>query len=469
MKKLIVSFLFFSIYAYASLVGSNFSQRDIQVLEELDISSSYITDYRLQKVYQQYLSKRNSKHYVKKLNQASLFVPRVKDILRQEEIPDVFIYMAMAESNFTIDARSSVKATGLWQFMYHTGKRYGLKNDIYVDERMDLVKSTVAAASYLNALHKRFGKWYLAAIAYNCGEGRVIEALTRAIIDIHVTRHPNQKKSKKIKEFRNTIKAYQERRVRFSKLNKIYREVRNWGIEPELSFLLKEQKIISRQYLPQESRRYIRKIISLAMLNSKSFITNEENSHLLNMGISTTVATVPVKGGLHLRSVAKAIGMSYRELHDLNKHLKQGIIPPYEAYYTINIPYSRLARYNEKKQNIPNTQYAVHIVKRGDSLYAISRKYKVPLKMIKKYNKLKTNRLALKQKIVLPIPSNMLGKVDISKYNYKKDRFKKRHIVKSGESLYSIARKYKVNVKKLMRRNNMKSTLLKIGDRLVIK
>ncbi|MGB6329017.1 MAG: lytic transglycosylase domain-containing protein, partial [Halarcobacter sp.] len=178
MKRLIILIIGFSIYSYASLIGSNFSQRDLQILEDLDIKSSFITDYKLQEVYEQYQSSRNSRHYVTKLNEASLFVPRVKDILKQEGIPDVFIYMAMAESNFNIDARSSVRATGLWQFMLGTGLRYGLKNDLYVDERMDLVKSTVAATKYLNALHKRFDKWYLAAISYNCGEGRVIEALT---------------------------------------------------------------------------------------------------------------------------------------------------------------------------------------------------------------------------------------------------------------------------------------------------
>ncbi len=468
MKKLLVFFLVFSIYSYASLVGSNFSQRDIQVLEDLDINSSFITDYKLQEVYQQYL-RRNSNHYVTKLNEASLFVPRVKDILKQEGIPDVFIYMAMAESNFTIDARSNVKATGLWQFMYSTGRRYGLKNDIYVDERMDLVKSTVAAASYLNSLYNKFDKWYLAAIAYNCGEGRVIEALTRAILDIYVEENPEEKNSKKIKEYREYIKKYQERRTSFYKIRKIYNEISSWGVEPDLTYLLKEQKGMDRQYLPKESRRYIRKIISLAMLNSKSFITNEENSHLLNMGISTTVATVPVKGGLHLKNIAKTIGMSYDELHKLNKHLKQGIVPPYETYYPINIPYSRLARYNEKKETIPDTQYAIHIVRRGDSLYGISKKYKVPLKMIKEHNNLNSSKLSIKQEIVLPIPNDMVGKINLFTYDYSKDRFKKKHVVKSGESLYSIAKKYKVDAKKIMQRNNMKTTLLKIGDRLVIR
>ncbi len=403
MKRLILNFLIFSVYSYASLVGSNFSQRDIQILEALDIKSSFITDYELQEVYEQFYNQRNSKHYVSKLNEASLFVPKVKDILKQKEIPDVFIYMAMAESNFAIDARSNAKATGLWQFMSRTAKRYGLRLDSYVDERMDLVKSTVAASDYLNALYGEFGKWYLAAIAYNCGEGRVIEAITRATLDLFVEKFPNEKNSKKIQEYRSIIKAYQKRKIPFYKLVRVYKIVSQWGFEPDLEYLLREQKNIDRQYLPRESRRYIRRIISLAMLNSQNFITNEENLHLLNIGISTTVATVPVKGGLHLKNIAKAIGMSYNELHKLNKHLKRGIIPPYENFYTINIPYSRLSKYNQNKDNIEDTKLVTHIVKRGDTLSGISKKYKISTELIKEYNSLKTTILSLKQQIILPI------------------------------------------------------------------
>ncbi len=121
------------------------------------------------------------------------------------------------------------------------------------------------------------------------------------------------------------------------------------GIKPELEYLLRVQPKVGRQYLPQESRRYIRKIISFGMLNSQNFIKIDENSHLLNMGISKTIATVPVKGGLHLKNIAKAIDMSYDDLLNLNKHIKQSIIPPTKKYYTINIPYDKLTLFNKKQ------------------------------------------------------------------------------------------------------------------------
>lgn len=479
LKRFITLIFVFCSYTYASLIGSNFSQSDLQILEDLDIKSSFITDYKLQQTYEKYLIERNSKHYVKKLNAASLFVPRVKDILRQEGIPDVFIFMAMAESDFTINARSRVKATGLWQFMHGTAKRYGLRNDIYVDERMDLVKSTFAATKYLNRLNKMFDKWYLAAIAYNCGEGRLIEGITRATIDMYVEQNPKMAKSKKIKEYRQTIRDYQQKRVRFSKVNKIYKEVKKWGIKPDIEQLLLEQTKIKRQYVPKESRGYIRKIISLAMMNSQSFIKEKDNSHLLNLGISTTIATIPVKGGLHLRNIAKAINMDYAELKKLNSHIKQGIIPPTDLHYTINIPYSRLAKFQTVKSDIVDTKYAIHIVKRGETLSGIGKRYKISYKLIKNYNRLKSSKLSLKQKIIIPIPSDMIvKKTKILKKARKTKTVKlakaskkgtKSHKVKSGDTLYSIARNYNVNLKKLMEDNNLESSFLKIGDRIVIR
>lgn len=464
MRILILFITVFTFNLYASLIGSSFSQRDLQILEDLDIKASFITDYKLQELYEHLSNKRSTNYYVEKYNQAALFVPRIKDILRQEGIPDVFIYMAMAESYFTIDAKSSARATGIWQFMNGTAKIYGLRNDLYVDERMDLVKSTYAATKYLNRLHKLFGKWYLAAISYNCGEGRVIEAITRATLDMYVAKFPKMKYDKQIREYRKVIRDYQQRRVRFSKLSKVYREVKKWNLKPDVEYLLREQKNLSRQYLPKESRRYIRKIISLAMMNSQNFIKHEDNSHLLNLGISTTVATIPVKGGTHLKDIAKTIGMDYYKLLKLNSHIKQSIIPPNEKYYTINIPYSRLNRFNQNKDKIKTTKFAIHVVKSGDTLYGISRKYKVPYRVIKSYNRLKTNRLSLRQKIVLPIPEDMIVKLSSKSKNRKKH-----YVVKSGDSLYSIARRHKIDIKKIMKDNNLKNTQLKIGDRLVIR
>jgi membrane-bound lytic murein transglycosylase D len=440
----------------------------MQILEDLQIKSSFITDYKLQKTYNNLLRKHNQNNYVRKLSDASLFVPKIKKILREEEIPSVFLYMAMAESDFTIDAKSNVKATGIWQFMSETGKHFDLNINLYVDERMDLVKSTKAATQYLKYLHKRFDKWYLAALAYNCGEGRVIEAITRATIDKYVEENPKEKNSSKIQEFRHTIYSYQRGRESFYKLNRVYKEIKDWDVSLDIDDFLRVQKNITRQYIPSESRMYIRKIIALGMMNNQSFITENDNAHLLNIGATSSVATIPVKGGLHLKSISTAVGIDYEEIKNLNKHLKLQIVPPYEKTYDIYIPYSRLARYQANKNLIKDSKYLVYIVKRGDSLHKIGNKYNISYKIIKDFNKLNTNILSLKQKLIIPISSNKSNSSNIrlAKANTKTTLIYK---VKNGDTLYSIARKYNIDLKKLMSDNELKSNFINIGDKIVIK
>ena len=180
-------------------------------------------------------TKYKNRYFFKTMNDAYIFIPIVKKIISDAGIPSEILYLAMAESNFLTQAYSNKSASGMWQFMPYTGRVYGLKVDEYVDERRDLVKSTKAAAAYLTALHKEFGKWYLAAIAYNCGEGRLKKAIRRAGTD-------------------------------------------------DLEVLLNPKK----RYIPRESRDYIRKIISLALLGyDESFMIENECDYLLNRGMHT--------------------------------------------------------------------------------------------------------------------------------------------------------------------------------------
>ncbi len=463
MYKLIFLFIFSFSWLNGALIGSNFDKRDILILNELDIEPSFITDYELQRTYSRFL--KNPEHYKENLSDATLFLPMVNNILRSEGIPSSFIYLAMAESIFTLNAKSSAKAIGLWQFMPETGKIYGLDNDLYVDERMDFVKSTYAATKYLKQMHSQFGKWYLAAMAYNAGQGRVIEAITRATIDLYVEQNgPNNPKKEKIKEYRSIISAYQAKRMPFNQVNKIYKEVKKWGITPDIYTLLTVQKETKRQYIPNETRNYIRKIVALGMMNNKSFISNED-SHLLNLGdTATSIATIKVKGGMHLKSIADAIGVNYKELSKLNMHLKEYIVPPSSKEYDIYIPYSKLARYNLSKNSITNDRFAIYKVQRGDSLASIGKKHKLNYKIIKDFNNLKSNLLSLNQKLIIPIVSSSNSKKIVLKNKTKN----KSYYVKNGDSLYKIAQMYDISIDKLKKNNNLKNNTIKVGDKLVL-
>jgi len=452
LSRLIFSILLLSTISFASLVNSGFIYSDLKILEDLDLDRSFITDPKLQKTYQRIINN-NQKRYAKHLNDAHLFVPKIKQILKENDIPPAFLYLVMAESNFSLNAKSYKKALGLWQFMPKTGKIFGLKQDEYVDERMDIIKSTRAAVSYLKSLKKRFGKWYLAAIAYNCGEGRVYEALTRSTLDMYLE---DNKKTKQTKEFRKIISLYQKKKLPFNKLYKVYKEVRKYNYTPGIKELLHFQKGLRRQYLPGESQEYIRKIISLGLMNNREFLINGDNAHLLNRGISEPIITVQIKGGVLLEDVGKLVGMSYDNIHGLNKHIKQGLISPEYETYDIYLPYSVLSRFQANIENIKDAKYAMHKVKSGDSLYRIAKKYKINYKLIKKFNKLSSNVLSINQKLIIPVAASFAPKND------------EIYIIKSGDTLSAIAKIYKIKLSKLMKDNKISSNLINIGDKIVI-
>ncbi|MEA3512547.1 MAG: LysM peptidoglycan-binding domain-containing protein [Campylobacterota bacterium] len=441
----------------ATLVSTAFVHNDLKVLEELDISSNYITNYQLQKEFQNRL-KYSKKRYAQKLNNAHLFVPQIKKVLRDNNIPSAFLYLVMAESNFILDASSSKKAKGLWQFMEATANHYGLETDEFLDERMDIVKSTQAAVTYLKKLHSMFGKWYLAAVAYNCGEGRVIEAITRATIDMYCedVGYKVCRKESRINEYRRTIRLYQAKKVKFREVNKIYKKVKKWKYKPDIDELLIVQKAVKRQYLPEESRGYIRKIIALAMMNNSDFLIKDENTHLLNRGISDPIAHIDVKGGVLLRNVAELIGLKKNKLKSLNQHIKKDILPLEHDTYRLYIPYSKLSRYNANKENLKSTQYENYLVKKGDTLASIGREFGLSYKIIKKHNGLKSNMLSIKQQLFIPINPDVYKRpVD--------------YVVKVGDTIAAIANRYKVSFKKIMKDNNLKTSMIHIGDKLVIK
>ncbi len=451
MSKIIFNILLLSTLSFGSLVNSAFIYSDLKILEDLDLDKSFITDSKLQQTYKQIVN-RNQNKYAKHLDDAHLFVPTIKQILKENDIPPAFLYLVMAESNFSLNAISYKKAVGLWQFMPRTGKNYGLKQNEYIDERMDIIKSTKAAVTYLKSLKKRFGKWYLAAIAYNCGEGRVYEALTRATLDMYLE---DNKKTKITKEYRRIIRLYQKKQLPFSKLYKVYKEVKKYNYTPSIKQLLKVQKGLRRQYLPGESQRYIRKIIALGLMNNREFIVND-NKHLLNIGIGQPIASVDVKGGVLLKDVAKLIGMKYEEIYAINKQIKQGILPFEQDTCNIYIPYSRLSRFQANIDNLADSKYAMYKVKSGDSLYEIGKRYKCNYKLIKKFNKLKSNVLSINQKLIIPMDPEFAPKDD------------EIYIVKSGDTLSKIANDFKVDLKRLMKDNKISSSFINIGDKIVI-
>jgi len=248
----------------------------------------------------------------------------------------------------------------------------------------------------------------LAAIAYNCGGGRLNRAIKKAGTD-------------------------------------------------ELSVLLDPKK----KYIPKESRLYIRKIIALALIGSdEQYLLSGEYEYLLNRANAYSLATVKLPSGESLKRVSELVKIPLKDLKKLNRHLKYDFVPPYAKSYDVYIPYIKLAEFKQKYYKAPIEKiYKIHIVSRGDNLSHIGKKYGVSYKVIKDFNHLKSNRLKIRQKLVIPI-SKKSKKGKINSANY--------YMVKRGDSLESIARRYKISVKNLKAQNNLHRSLIRVGERLKI-
>ncbi len=408
MYKYIIIFVLPLLLSANLTYQSNYN-KEVALLNSFDIEPSFLYDPIMSDMRAQHSSFDQNKYFFKTMSKAYIFIPSIKNTLSQYNIPKEFLYLAMAESNFKTSAYSRKRAAGLWQFMPRTGRNFKLKIDNYVDERRDLIKSTKAAAEYLTALHKRFGKWYLAAIAYNCGGYRLAKAIEKAGSD-------------------------------------------------DLKVLLDSKK----KYIPGESRSYIRKIVALALIgNDEKFLLSSEYEHLLNRADAYSISTVKVPPGESLRRVAQLINIPHSELKELNRHLKYDFIPPYSKNYDIYIPYIKLSDFKQKYHKTPMKNiYKLHIVKPGDNLSGIGKKYGVSYRMIKDFNKLRNNRLSLRQKLIIPIARTGKFKKTKSHNTY--------YRVKSGDSLGSISKKYRVSIESLKYKNHIKGSMIKIGSRLKI-
>jgi len=378
--------------------------REVQIVRAFDLPASYLNDPDLQKMISDKRKEYKKRHFFKKLNEAYLFIPMIREVMADSDVPNEFLFLAMAESGFSLGAYSNKKASGLWQFLPQTGRLFGLQINDYVDERRDLVKSTKAAVKYLKTLHKRFGKWYLAALAYNCGEGRLAQAIQKAGTD-------------------------------------------------DVSVLLDPQ----RRYLPRESRIYLRKIIALTFLaGDEDFMINQEYAYLLNRANAYSIVPVKVARGERISRVAKLLHIPAYKLRALNRHLKYDFVPPYNQAYEIYIPYVKLSAFRQNyKPAAMESFYLLHRVRAGDSLTKIGKIYRVSHKMIKDFNRLSSSGLRVGQKLIIPVSRPL----DLSNGKY---------TVKSGDSLEAIARNFETTVSHLKKINHLENNMIRVGERLSI-
>jgi len=400
--------LLFPFFLYANLAYTSNQEEELATLESFNIDPSFMYDPVMNDIRSKNNARGTDKSFLKIMDDAYLYVPAIKNILAKNDVPQEFLYLAMAESSFSNRASSPKSPSGLWQFMPATAKKFNLKIDEYVDERQDFIKSTEAASKYLSKLYMQFGKWYLAAIAYNCGSGKLAEAIEKAGTD-------------------------------------------------DLSVLLDEDE----KYIPPESRQFIQKIVALSIKgNDEEFLLKNDYEYLLSQTTSLPVSTIKVSHGESLQRISEIIDVPLADLKKLNRHLKHDLVPPNAKNYAVHIPHVKLAEFQQNYHEQPaSTPHQNHIVAKGENLASLSKKYGVSSKAIKDLNHLKSDSLTLKQKLLIPSSKSKVSKNTPNKLL---------HIVKKGDSLSSIAKTYKVSVAHIKTKNHLNKNALKIGDTLEI-
>jgi len=360
------------------------------------------------------------------LKRSQTHLPHVRRAFTKYGLPQDLVLLPFTESGYNVKAYSWAGAGGMWQFMRSTGSLYGLKSDWWIDERRDPYKSTDAAARHLRDLYDKFGDWYLALAAYNAGSGKISRAL------------------------------------RLSGTNDFFELTK------------KNRKLSYRVRLRTETKHYVPKFIAISKIFQNLDTLGFEP---VSWDMEEEVVPVKVPGGTDLLALARAGGMSWSEFHRHNPAFRRQVAPPHmeaTAYLPVNKA-DKMIAYLDDPGSRPYAGYTRHRVRSGESWWRISRRYGVPISVLKKVNNTRSNTLRPGQYVMVP-GSSKTRAVAASRPATKSSRAKTRaiaaqrgnYVVHSGDTLWSISQTFGTTVTTLKRSNGLSSSRLKVGQKLYI-
>ena len=354
---------------------------------------------------------------------AGHYLPMMKEIVRSYGLPTDIAYLPFIESGFNNRAYSYAHASGPWQFIASTGRRYGLNQNYWMDERCDFEKATHAACKYLGDLYRMFDSWNLALAAYNGGEGRVGRQIKRQRTD----------------DF--------------------------WKLK------LREQ---TKHYVPL----YMAALMIAKDPTSYGFQVQPEPP--------IDYDWVATNKPLEIKDVANALGIAEDVISDLNPELRRGVTPPDISPYRLRVPKGSGDLFAAVYHDLPRstrTEWAQHTVRKGETLGKIGKKYGVSANEIARTNKLSSkHRLTIGQSLVIPVPkasvSRRTEKPTETVYAEPSSKAKpspsaesgsQKYTVRAGDTFWDLGKKFGVTTSSIRQANRMEARdRLQIGQTLII-
>ena len=341
-----------------------------------------------------YYKGRGRKLMQESLKRSGRYLPLFREIFEREGLPLDLIYMAHVESHFKPRAYSRAHARGIWQFVRGTGRLYGLRQDWWIDERSDVVKSTEAAARHLRDLYNRFEDWHLALAAYNVGYGRIERILKR------------------------------------------YGPIDYW-------------RIVKRRLLPRETRNYVPSILAALIISRHP----ERYGFKVEPDEELSFDTVTMDYQVDLRVVSESIGVPLKIMAELNPELRRRVTPYNHDNYVLKVPAGKGELAKTKLANLPDEKrlrFQHHRVRQGETLSLLARRYSTSVQAIAQVNRIRNvHRIKLGQDLMIPM-SGWTKLAAAAGANSPS-----RHVVRKGDSLTKIAAVYGVSVASLLRWNNL--------------
>ena len=365
-----------------------------------------------------------------RLERGSRYDDMIRAKFRAGGIPEDMSYLALIESGYNPNAYSRAAAVGMWQFMSSTATGLGLRVDWWVDERRDPVRSTDAAVRFIRYLREQFGSLYLAAAAYNGGPGRISRGLKRFGDDMEDVTGED----------------------RF--------------------FALAEEK-----YLPRETKDYVPQLIAVAL------VAREPERYGLAFKRLPAFAydSVRVPATTPVALVARAVGATVADLRDLNPHVLRGVTPPKTEFW-LRVPTGTAAAFDSAWGEVPDSARKAFkrvLSKKGESLGSIAGRHGLTARQLSWYNpKIVTlkpsGRLRPGQTILVPTRLVVSAAADVPDPSLELYGSAQRgrlvtHVVRKGESLYSIAKRYRTTVKELKRVNGLRKETIFPGQSIVVR